>query len=41
MVVSSSNCMLGETQAPHFIDGLYEKLIEGGVSYFFPSAKFE
>jgi hypothetical protein len=33
--------MLGETQAPHFIDGLYEKLIEGGVVYFFPSAKFE
>ena len=33
--------MLGQTQAPHFIDGLYEKLIEGGVGYFFPSAKFE
>jgi hypothetical protein len=33
--------MFGETQAPHFIDGLYEKLIEGGVGYFFPSAKFE
>jgi hypothetical protein len=33
--------MLGETQAPYFIDGLYEKLIEGGVGYFFPSAKFE
>jgi DisA bacterial checkpoint controller nucleotide-binding len=32
--------MLGETQIPHFIDGLYEKLIEGGVGYFFPSAKF-
>ena len=33
--------MLDKTQAPHFIDGLYEKLIEGGVGYFFPSAKFE
>ena len=33
--------MLGETQAPHFIDGLYAKLIEGGIDYFFPSAKFE
>ena len=33
--------MFGETQAPHFIDGLYAKLIEGGVGYFFPSAKFE
>jgi DisA bacterial checkpoint controller nucleotide-binding len=33
--------MPGETQAPHFIDGLYEKLIEGGVGYFFPSARFE
>jgi hypothetical protein len=33
--------MLGETQAPHLIDGLYEKLIEGGLGYFFPSAKFE
>lgn len=28
-------------RAPYFIDGLYEKLIEGGVGYFFPSAKFE
>ena len=33
--------MLGEPQAPHLIDGLYEKLIEGGIGYFFPSAKFE
>jgi hypothetical protein len=33
--------MFGEPQAPHFIDGLYEKLIEGGVGYFFPSARFE
>jgi hypothetical protein len=33
--------MIDQTQAPHFIDGLYEKLIEGGVGYFFPSAKFE
>ncbi len=33
--------MLGESQAPPFIDGLYEKLIEGGVGYFFPSARFE
>jgi hypothetical protein len=33
--------MLGETQASHLIDGLYEKLIEEGLGYFFPSAKFE
>ena len=33
--------MLGEPQAPQLIDGLYEKLIEGGIGYFFPSAKFE
>src|ERR1700723_3954877 len=28
------------TQAAPFIDGLYGKLVEGGVGYFFPSAKF-
>ena len=28
------------TTAP-FIDGLYGKLVEGGIGYFFPSAKFE
>lgn len=33
--------MLGESQATHSIDGLYEKLIEGGVGYFFPSVRFE
>jgi hypothetical protein len=33
--------MLGEAQASHLIDGLYEKLIEEGLGYFFPSAKFE
>ena len=33
--------MLGEPQAPRLIDGLYEKLIEGGIGYFFPAAKFE
>ena len=33
--------MLSEAQAPYLIDGLYEKLIEGGIGYFFPSAKFE
>jgi len=26
---------------PPFIDGLYGKLVEGGIGYFFPSAKFE
>ena len=35
------DCMLSETQASPFINGLYEKLIEGGLSYFFPSAKLE
>ncbi len=27
-----------ETGAPVFIDGLYGKLVEGGINYFFPSA---
>jgi hypothetical protein len=30
-----------ETQSPHFIDGLYAKLIEEGLGYFFPSARLE
>src|ERR1700736_5249430 len=29
------------TQPAPFIDGLYGKLVEGGISYFFPSAKFD
>lgn len=29
------------TQTSPFIDGLYGKLVEGGITYFFPSAKFE
>jgi len=33
--------MVEQTQTPPFIDGLYEKLVEGAVRYFFPSAKFE
>jgi hypothetical protein len=33
--------MSQQTQALPFIDGLYAKLVEGGVGYFFPSAKFE
>jgi hypothetical protein len=33
--------MSNQTQAPAFIDGLYEKLIEGGIGYFFPSARVE
>jgi hypothetical protein len=30
-----------QTQTAPFIDGLYGKLVEGGISYFFPSAKFD
>ena len=30
-----------QIQTAPFIDGLYGKLIEGGISYFFPSAKFD
>jgi hypothetical protein len=30
-----------ETETPPFIDGLYRKLVEGGIEYFFPSAKFD
>ncbi len=33
--------MSEQTQALPFIDGLYAKLVEGGVRYFFPSAKFD
>jgi hypothetical protein len=29
-----------QTQTAPFIDGLYGKLVEGGIGYFFPSAKF-
>jgi hypothetical protein len=27
-----------QTRAPVFIDGLYGKLVAGGINYFFPSA---
>jgi len=30
-----------QTQTAPFIDGLYGKLVEGGIGYFFPSAKFD
>ena len=30
-----------QTLPAPFIDGLYGKLVEGGIGYFFPSAKFE
>ena len=30
-----------QTQPAPFIDGLYGKLVEGGIGYFFPSARFE
>jgi hypothetical protein len=30
-----------ETRAPAFIDGLYGKLVEGGINYFFPSAHLQ
>jgi hypothetical protein len=33
--------MAYQTQAPHFIDGLYGKLIEGGIGYFFPSVSLQ
>src|SRR2546428_9167963 len=29
------------TCAPAFIDGLYGKLVEGGINYFFPSANLQ
>src|ERR1700731_1924378 len=32
--------MPDQTQTPPFIDGLYGKLVEGGIGYFFPSASF-
>ena len=33
--------MTEQTQTAPFIDGLYEKFVEGAIGYFFPSAKFE
>ncbi len=33
--------MSEQTQALPFIEGLYAKLVEGGVRYFFPAAKFD
>lgn len=33
--------MLEQTRAPIFIDGLYGKFVEGGISYFFPSSKLQ
>jgi hypothetical protein len=30
-----------QTRTAPFIDGLYGKLIEGGIGYFFPSARFD
>jgi len=30
-----------QTETAPFIDGLYRKLVEGGIEYFFPSAKFD
>ena len=33
--------MAEQTQTAPFIDGLYGKLVEGGVGYFFPSAQFD
>src|SRR5580765_7977753 len=30
-----------QTRAPVFIDGLYGKLVEGGIKYFFPSANLQ
>src|SRR6266851_2562950 len=33
--------MLNQTQAPPFLDGLYRKLVENGIGYFFPSARLE
>ena len=33
--------MPGQTQTTPFIDGLYRKLIEAGIGYFFPSATFD
>ena len=33
--------MTEQKQAAPFIDGLYGKLVEGGIGYFFPSAQFD
>src|SRR5438445_13576356 len=33
--------MAEQTQTAPFIDGLYGKLVEGGIGYFFPSVNFE
>ena len=33
--------MLEQIRTPTFVDGLYGKLVEGGISYFFPSANLQ
>ena len=33
--------MREETRAPFFLDGLYGKLVEGGINYFFPAANLQ
>jgi hypothetical protein len=33
--------MPNQPQAPPFLDGLYGKLVENGIGYFFPSARLE
>jgi len=33
--------MPNQTQAPPFLDGLYRKLVENGIGYFFPSTRLE
>src|SRR5437899_7037430 len=33
--------MRDQIQVAHIIDGLYGKLVEGGIGYFFPSVSFE
>src|SRR5438128_70524 len=33
--------MPNQSQVPPFLDGLYGKLVENGIGYFFPSARLE
>jgi len=40
-IMSTNMTVRTPEHRPPFIDGLYGKLVEGGIAYFFPSAKFE
>jgi hypothetical protein len=41
LLSESETVYMPEQTRPVFIDGLYGKLVEGGINYFFPSATLQ